>query len=56
MHVLGAKDCFLAERHCCELDLSILKLVEVKAIGAEDMLLLPAFQHVTVRITSICMC
>ena len=56
MHVLRAKDCFLTERHCCELDLSIPKLVEVKAIGAEHMLLLPAFKHVKVRIMSICMC
>ncbi len=43
MHVLGAKDCFLAERHCCDLDLSFLKLLEVKAIDAEHVLLLPAY-------------
>ena len=42
MHILRAEYHLLAEGHCRELDLPILKLLETKAVGSEDLLLLPA--------------
>ncbi len=41
VHILRAKHSLFAKRHCCELDRPILKLLEAKAIGKKDMLLLP---------------
>ena len=42
MHILRAEHCLLAEGHCHELDLPILKLPEAEAIGVENVQLLPA--------------
>lgn len=41
MHILRSKDSLFAKRHCRELDLPILKLLEAEAVGEKDVLLLP---------------